>query len=218
MHCRHLALVVLLLCGQVSAEDQKSALETEPDGWITLLDTPLQEWKRAPNPFGSQVKEVSPWNLSDDGKVLICAGAGYREGLLYPKEFGDAIFHVEWRFTEPDKKGYNSGAFVRSSLDGEIWHQAQIGANVGNLFGNTLVNGKAQRVSTHRPLLENSRAQPIGEWNRYEITAKGDTLTLWINGAVTAEWKGCEVLRGYFGVEAEGFQTEFRNLKLKEIP
>ena len=44
--------------------------------------------------------------------------------LLYDKEFGDAICHVEWRFKKLDgKKGYNSGVYVRNSGDGKSsWH------------------------------------------------------------------------------------------------
>src|SRR5690606_29607045 len=144
----------------------------------------------------------SPWRLSEDGKTILCDGTGYHEMLLFDREFEDAILHVEWRFTEPDKKGYNSGVYVRNAADGGIWHQAQVGANVGHLFGNTYTDGQVGRVSTNRPAPGESRARPIGEWNTYEVTAKGKTLTLWINGRVTAEWDACEVPRGFVGLEA----------------
>ena len=41
-------------------------------------------------------------------------------------------------------------------------------------------------------------------------------MTLWVNGAVTAEWKECDVPKGYVGLEAEGWYIEFKNLKFKE--
>ena len=40
-------------------------------------------------------------------------------------------------------------------------------------------------------------------------------VTLWVNGAVTNQWRPCQVPRGYIGVEAEGWKIEFRNIKVK---
>ena len=211
-----LSLVIVLLAGsRVAAEDRKSSLQTSPDGWIDLLEKRLKEWDRVSIPPKSKLKDKSPWSLSEDGKTLICDGAGYHEMLLFNREIGDGVFHVEWRFKPVDKKGYNSGVYVSNSKDGAIWHQAQVGGEVGFLFGTTLVDGKQKGVPANK-LPGEQRSKPIGEWNTFEITTKGKEVSLWVNGAVTAEWKSCEVPRGYFGVEAEGFWIEFRNIKLKE--
>jgi hypothetical protein len=35
---------------------------------------------------------------------------------------------------------------------------------------------------------------------------------------VSSEFAVPEVLKGYWGLEAEGFQIEFRNIKLKLLP
>ena len=130
----------------------------------------------------------------------------------------DGIFHVEWRFKKlgEGKKGYNSGVYVRNSADGKVWHQAQVGSkNVGYLFGKTLQGGKLVGIPDNkRPGPQ--RGKEAGEWNTFEITCKGQTLTLWVNGAVTAEWDRCEVPRGYLGLEAEGWWIEFKNVKFKE--
>jgi hypothetical protein len=41
------------------------------------------------------------------------------------------------------KTGYNSGAYVRNSKDGAIWHQAHFGdAKVGFLFGQMMGAGE----------------------------------------------------------------------------
>jgi hypothetical protein len=134
--------------------------------------------------------------------------------LLYNEEFGDGIFHVEWRFKKIDgKKGYNSGVYVRTSSNGAIWHQAQVGEKVGYLFGDTRVDGKIKRVrfDDKKP----QRGREIGEWNTYEVACKGTHMTLWINGAITATWDNCEVPKGYVGLEAEYWYIEFRNVKFK---
>jgi hypothetical protein len=196
--------------------DGKSALESDPGGWIDLLAGGLKDWKRVPIPPGGKLNKIDPWRLSDDGKTLVCDGVGVHEMLLFGKEFGDGILHVEWRFKKLEgKKGYNSGVYVRNSADGAIWHQAQVGSlNVGHIFGNALVDGKPKRINSGKK--GEQRGKEAGEWNTYEITCKGKTLTLWINGAVTAEWPACETARGHVGLEAEGYYIEFRNVKFKE--
>jgi len=62
------------------------------------------------------------------------------------------------------------------------------------------------------------RVRPAGLWNTYELTAQGDRLTLWVNGAITSELSGLQVRRGHVGLEAELHHIEFRNLMLKELP
>jgi hypothetical protein len=210
--------LLLVAMAPVSAElqDSKSALETDPTGWIDLLaKKDLQDWKRVPIPPGTKLSERNPWSLDTSSGMLICDGAGIHEMLLYNEEFTDGIFHVEWRFKKIEgKKGYNSGVYVRNSADGKVWHQAQVGnMNVGYIFGDTLIGGKLQRVRFDKKLPQ--RGKDAGEWNTYEVACKDKKMTLWINGAITAEWDSCEVPNGYVGLEAEGWYIEFSNVKFK---
>ncbi len=62
------------------------------------------------------------------------------------------------------------------------------------------------------------RVTAAGEWNTFELTARGPVLSLWVNGFPAAELPGCGQARGYLGLEGEGYHIEFRNLKLKELP
>ena len=134
-------------------------------------------------------------------------------------EIGDAILHLEFSYTKVEgKKGYNSGAYVRNSKDGAIWHQAQFGdARDGYLFGQTLAaDGKKQSFNLAKQV-KDMRVKPAGEWNTLEVTARGKVLTLWVNGAITCQFDNCGLERGHLGVEGEGYRIEFRHLKLKEL-
>ena len=203
----------------------KNALEADGKGWVDLLaDGTMKDWVRGPlggNPVvrAGEMSDPSPWKLDPAGGILACAGdrAGH-EWLRYAPELSDFIYHVEFRF--PPVQGetrYNSGAFVRTGVDGKIWFQAQATLDGGYLFGNTLVNGLPQMVNLRQKMAAN-RVKPAGEWNIYEIRAMGRQITLWVNGAVVSEFSECEVSRGYIGLEAEGYRVEFRNVRLKRLP
>jgi hypothetical protein len=215
-----LVVPVLALVRAPAGEQKegKSALESDPKGWTDLLaGKDLKHWKRVPIPPGGKLSKRNPWSLDAETGHLVCDGVGVHEMLLYDKEFGDGILHVEWRFKKLEgKKGYNSGVYVRNSANGKVWHQAQVGSkNVGYLFGQTLRDGKlAGFRSKQKP---GQRGKEAGEWNTFEVSCKGKTLTLWVNGAVTSEWDECQVERGFVGLEAEGYWIEFKTVKFKEV-
>jgi len=218
-----LVLGVLALTSlQAPAQATPAALASDPAGWVDLIaDKSLKDWTRVPLgavgklPAG-QAGDPSPWAV--EGDVLVCRGdkAGH-EMLRHNTELGDFILHVEWRFTKLEgEPAYNSGVYVRTGADGTPWFQAQTGAAGGYLFGSAPVGGKMGRVNLRDQMKEN-RVKPAGEWNTYEIRAQGNTIALWVNGAVVNEYTECEVPRGYIGFEAEGFHIEFRNVKLKRL-
>ena len=218
-------ILTLSHANSVRAADTPSALEQAPDGWQDLLagaGPNLKGWTRLPIPPGSTPKATAPgsqWSLDEKTGYLVCGGQGGHEWLRWDEPVGDAIYHVEWRFTTvAGKKGYNSGIYARNSEDAKVWHQAQTGdASGGFLFGETPDgNGGLKRVNLTKEV-KGKPVKPAGEWNTFEITAKGKQLSLWVNGAVTCVLDGCELAKGYVGVEAEGYRIEFRNVKLKTL-
>jgi hypothetical protein len=221
--------VIFLLCSFILVpfvfDQTRSALESDGSGWANLLaDKSLKDWVRLPlgaNPIvrAGSMSDPSPWKLDPSGEILICDGknAGH-EWLRYAPELKDFVVHVEYRHVPvAGETRYNSGVYVRSSMDGTVWHQAQATLAGGFLLMNTLVKGAAQRVNMQKEMKEN-RVKPAGEWNVYEIRAVGRQITLWVNGAVVNEFNDCEVLSGYLGLEAEGYGVDFRNVQLKRLP
>ncbi|MBI4584792.1 MAG: SMP-30/gluconolactonase/LRE family protein [Planctomycetes bacterium] len=197
-----------------------SSLEADPGGWEDLMPRPdFQGWRRVALPQDSRA-EKHPWSASADGKILSCKGKGVKEMLLHEKERADGIFHVEWRVADPRQEEYNGGVYVRTRIDGKIWHQAQVamgpkGPVVGDLFTEVSENGETKRVEVKSPLP--SRARPPGEWNAFEVTCRGKTISLWVNGAVTAELASCQEAKGHIGLQVEFYDLEFRNLKFKPM-
>jgi hypothetical protein len=80
-----------------------------------------------------------------------------------------------------------------------------------------LLDGKLTDI-VFSPKPEVNHIKPPGEWNTYEIRCQGPKITLWVNGQASSQFAVPEVLKGYLGLEAEGFRIEFRNLKYKVLP
>jgi 3-keto-disaccharide hydrolase len=213
-----LCIAALTLRAQTTPTNSTpSALESSPHGWVDILPaTDLKGWLRVPVPPTGKLGR-GQWHVDSQNKILICDGDGGHDMLLWDTELGDAIFHLEFRYTKIEgKTGYNSGAYTRNSKDGAIWHQAQFGdAKDGYLFGETLTPEGKKKFFNLKNKVTDMRVKPAGEWNTLELTARGKTLTLWVNGAVTCEFTDCGMPKGLVGLEGEGYRIEFRNLKVK---
>src|SRR5262245_50896710 len=59
--------------------------------------------------------------------------------------------------------------------------------------------------------------KPIGEWNQYEITCKGDTITLVVNGQKVNEGTEAEASKGKILLQSEGAPIVFRNVEIKML-
>jgi hypothetical protein len=201
----------------VQAAETPSKLQSEPSGWEDILPpSDLKGWYRVPVPPTGQLGRAQ-WHVDTANRILVCDGDGGHDMLLFDREMGDAVFHFEFRYTKIEgKSGYNSGAYVRNSRDGAIWHQSQFGdASGGYLFGETPTVDKPKKFFTLDKAVTDQRVKPAGEWNTMEITAVGKVLTLWVNGAVTCQFEDCGQAKGFVGLEGEGYRIEFRNLKIK---
>jgi hypothetical protein len=225
-------LLLLLLAPAAAAQDAgvpetPSALAAQPKGWKDILPREgLDGWSRFP--LRTEVRPDLPvWKVDRKAGLLVCqadlpeapppARAGSHEMLRYDRELGDFIWHLEWRFVDAARKGWNSGIYARIAPDRRFWHQAQVGNGSGGYWFGYVPDGPdgmLRKSLTPRA----QRVKPVGEWNSYEITARGDKLTLWVNGAVTSEWEGVAYRRGHIGLEGEFHRVEFRNMKLKELP
>jgi hypothetical protein len=183
-----------------------------------LPDEQLHGWTRIPIPAIAGLQPKLQWRVDAKEQTLVCTGDGGHEWLRYDRELGDFVLQVDWRFTpkSPEEKRYNSGVGIRLSKLGEIWYQAQTGLPGAYLFGANFADGAIRSFNLMKQMTEN-RVKPAGEWNHFEIRAEGDRITLSVNGAVVNDLTGVGMRRGYIGLEAEGYEIAFRNLRLQEL-
>jgi hypothetical protein len=173
------------------------------------------------------------WKMGDDG-VLRCTGKPVA-ALRTVRQYENFILELEWRHL---KAGGNAGIFVWASplpATGQPFLRA---IEVQVLDNGYDVQGRNEWYTTHGdifpihgsvmkpdgrangmrafPSAEHSRSSP--EWNHYRLEARDGALTLTVNGQKVTSGTGCSWRKGYLGLESEGSPTEWRNVRLCELP
>jgi hypothetical protein len=144
----------------------------------------------------------------------------------------DFALRIEWRRNEQDD---NSGIFIRfpnpdlagernTALVAARGFEVQIdelGSPDGAPFHRTgAIYGERAQDFSLRP------ARALGEWNVYEIEARGQNYRVRLNGDVVTTFTNREPSRGkptsaaepsYFGVQAERGHVDFRNISVKSL-
>jgi 3-keto-disaccharide hydrolase len=164
-----------------------------------------------------------------DGAILCKPKKG---GNIYTKaEYGDHTVRLEYRLPP----GGNNGLAIRYPGTGQPSTQAmcevQILDDTATKYAKLdprQYNGAAYgMVAPHRGYL-----RPVGEWNLMEVTVKGSTLVIELNGTrildadlskVTefkdnAEHPGKDRTRGHFGFAGHNDPVAFRNIEIKPLP
>jgi hypothetical protein len=141
--------------------------------------------------------------------------------------YSDYKLTVDWRW--PANAG-NSGVLLHIVNRDEIWPksiEAQLASGrAGDLVTfhdarnkEESVSRNPRGVSTGRlPRPGDSAEKPPGEWNRFEIIAAGDTITLFVNGTEVNRITGVQPSAGMIGLQSEGAPIDFRNFSITPLP
>ncbi len=105
---------------------------------------------------------------------------------------------------------------LRDKKTGQITATSQ--GDLFSIWGATCVPDRPHPLGWARCLPSEDRAKGAGEWNHYRVEAKDGVITLAVNGKVVSGVSKCVPRKGYLGLEAEGSECHFRNLKIKELP
>lgn len=136
----------------------------------------------------------------------------------------------------------NSGVLVHTAPSGAVWpksFEAQLmQTNAGDIYAiegtesAELLAAREKAVAAagsdadavkraqglrRVPRHKDSSEKPTGEWNTYEITCAGDTLTLRVNGVEQNQATKLSVSEGHICLQSEGAAIEFRNVRLEPL-
>lgn len=180
------------------------------------------------------------WKMAGPGNFIVVESAietivGGEIGLCWcttptPADF---ILKLEWmcasntdnsgifiRCPNPMSKGYGNPAFVGVHFGFEVQIDA-LGMPSGLAMHKTgaIYNEAAQTIT---PVA----AKAVGEWNEYEIQAKGQTYTVKLNGKLVTTFNNQDPMRGqagssaspsYIGLQAHSGRVAFRKIRIKAI-
>ncbi|NLS90854.1 MAG: DUF1080 domain-containing protein [Planctomycetaceae bacterium] len=201
----------------LAAEPKTPAVDMfGPEAAKTVTWTAFSEDKAA--------KQDDVWQIGPE--LILCKGTprGY---LRTVEDFTDFTLELDWRWPK-DRPG-KGGVLIRTTGDDKIWPkslEAQINAGDAGDFwglGGYRLAGPAERMKTleseqfgtltNLKKNESCEREP-GEWNHYEIVARGGEVTLKINGRLVNKTTSSDVAAGKICLTSEGSEIHFRNVKI----
>lgn len=215
--------------------------ETAPvqEGFVPLYTgVDLRNFKLDPGHEGHWTPRN--WVLAYDGQ-----SEAKDKSLWTEKEYGDFVLVCDWRLNAEPKKikrrvilpngdyavdadgkvkeveimsAGDSGLYLRGSSKNQI-----------NIFCDPIGSGEIYGYRIDKNMPAEVRAactpkmradNPMGKWNRFVITMKGDRLTVVLNGQTVIDGAQLPGIapRGPIALQHHGDKLEFANLLIKELP
>jgi len=153
-----------------------------------------------------------------DGVIHI---SGDPFGYMRTKEqYGDYKLHLEWRWPA---EATNSGVFIHAQEPDAIWPasiECQLYAgNAGDFIcmSGTDMNERTDKSTKVVAKKASSNEKPVGQWNTMEVTCKGNTIEVYVNGTLQNKGTGVTLSKGSICLQSEGKDIEFRNIFLVKL-
>jgi len=181
-------------------------------------------------------KDLSGWQgaVADhevvDGAIVCKPNVA---GVLYTTEqYDDFVVRVEFKLPA----GGNNGLAIRYPGKGQASYDGMCELQIIDDSSDKYA-GKLDPRQVHGSIYGVAAAQtgylrPVGEWNYQEVTVRGSTITVELNGTVIAHadvsqvteflddrpHPGLLLQRGYFGFAGHKDPVMFRNIAIKRLP
>ena len=166
-------------------------------GWTTLVDgTSLDQWNQIGN---------ANWRV-EEGAVLADKGVGF---LVSKNSYSDFQIRAEF-WADADA---NSGVFLRCADPMQVTDKNAYEVNIFDkrpdpTYGTGAIVGIAK--------IDNM-PKAVGKWNTYDITAKGDLLTVVLNGVQTVQARDSRHASGPIGLQHAAGVIKFRKVEIRPL-
>ena len=186
-------------------------------GWKGLVDNPVKRRKTSADTLAmKQIKADSIMRKGwlAQGEELHFTGHG--DNLCSVKDYQDFDMYIDWKI----EKDGDAGLYLRGSPQVQIWDIAltRVGAQVGSggLYNNQINPKNPLKVADN----------PVGEWNTFRITMRGERVTVYLNGELVVDnvilenyWdrKIPIFIKDAIELQAHGNHIVYRNIYVKEL-
>src|SRR6202166_1409313 len=195
--------IALLLVGFAALSYSPQA--SSESGWVTLFDgKSLDNF----NKIGD-----ANWRV-EDGVILADKGNGF---LVTKNSYGDYQIRAEF-WVEPDS---NSGIFIRCTDPEKVTAENAYEVNIWDMRPDpSYGTGAIVNVAKVDPM-----PKAAGKWNVYEITAKGSTFTVTLNGQKTVDGaQDAKFATGHIALQhglglkdANGVEDDYGVVKFRKV-
>jgi len=156
---------------------------------------------------------------AEDGVLMALPRKSKGAKIYTAKEYADFIFQFEFKLTP----GANNGVGIRAPLTGNPSKNA---FEIQILDDSAKKYAKIKPTQFHGSIYKRAAAKrghlkPVGQWNRQEIRAEKNLITVTLNGvkivdrADVARYK--KPSKGHICFLGHGSQVEFRNIRIKDL-
>ncbi len=166
-------------------------------GWTTLFDgSSLDGW----NVLGN-----ANWELAD-GAVQADSGSGF---LVTPESYADFELTLEFWVDEPA----NSGIFIRCADAQSVRDTNCYEVNIYDTRPDQAYRtGGIVHVASPTSVINAG-----GRWNTYEIVARGQRLTVTLNGIRVVEVEDSQFADGPIALQYGAGVVKFRNVRIRRL-
>jgi len=187
-----LSLIAIGVVGLGSAE-----VSGQRAAWVTLFDgTSLNGW----NPIGN-----ANWELVD-GAVQADMGSGF---LVTDRPYSDFELTLEFWVDEPA----NSGIFIRCADPTTVTDRNSYEVNIYDTRADqSYRTGGIVHIASPTSVINAG-----GQWNTYEITARGERLRVTLNGTEVVDVEDSQFASGPIALQYGAGVVKFRNVRLRTL-
>ena len=174
-----------------------SLAATTQEGWTILFDgSNLDNF----NPIGD-----ANWELAD-GAVQANSGSGF---LVTKESYADFELTLEFWVDEPA----NSGIFIRCADPTTVTDRSSYEVNIYDTRPDqTYRTGGIVHIAAPASVINAG-----GQWNSYEITARGPRLQVTLNGQEMVDVEDSQFASGPIALQYGAGVVRFRNVRLREL-
>ena len=174
-----------------------SLAATTQEGWTILFDgSNLDNF----NPIGD-----ANWELAD-GAVQANSGSGF---LVTKESYADFELTLEFWVDEPA----NSGIFIRCADPTTVTDRSSYEVNIYDTRADqTYRTGGIVHIAAPASVINAG-----GQWNSYEITARGPRLQVTLNGQEMVDVEDSQFASGPIALQYGAGVVRFRNVRIREL-
>ena len=154
----------------------------------------------------------------ENGIIVGKTGKGGHGWLCTQKTYGDFVLELEVNITSG-----NSGVQIRSHINDKdvmVGYQIEVDPSARAWSGGLYEQGRRGWLQDLKKNEPARKAFKVGEWNKYRIVCKGDSIKSWVNDIPVTDYVDSMDADGLIALQVhagKNSEVRFRNIRLLDL-